>query len=74
MTFTIENIRQAKSERIRVYVNGRSKQVRRIIEWPAPVNDGTCRCMCCGQIDEDFAQDADYCRGVRSLQIDGKYP
>lgn len=42
-----------------ITINGR--QYRRFIRFPAPVRDGTVRCIRCGQIDEDPHHDADLC-------------
>jgi hypothetical protein len=42
-----------------VQIGGRN--FRRIIAHPKPVNDGTCRCIQCGQIDDEPWHDNAIC-------------
>jgi hypothetical protein len=37
------------------------QKYRRIIMHPKPVNDGTCRCIQCGQIDDEPWHDSEIC-------------
>jgi hypothetical protein len=50
-----------------VQIGGRN--FRRIIAHPKPVNDGTCRCIQCGQIDDEPWHDSEICAEAgRSLR------
>jgi hypothetical protein len=44
------------------------KLLRKIIPYPGPVNDGTVRCIACGQIDEEDWHDPYLCREIRALK------
>ena len=45
------------------------RTVRRMIHYPGPVNDDTCRCIACGQIDEQPWHMAHVCRAARELAL-----
>lgn len=55
-----------------VSVEGR--QHRKFIAWPGPVNDGTSRCIACGQIDEEPWHDRAICQQARFSRSDGLLP
>jgi ribosomal protein S14 len=38
------------------------RRYRKFIPYPGPVNDGTSRCISCGQIDESPYHDMELCR------------
>lgn len=51
-----------------IAIDGR--EYRKFIRYPKPVNDGTCRCIMCGQIDEQPWHDAEICQEERSRALD----
>ena len=43
------------------------RKVRRFIPYPQNVNDGTPRCIACGQIDDEPWHDMETCLAIRQL-------
>lgn len=48
------------------------RQYRRFIPFPGPVDDGTTRCMSCGQIDEPKYHDNTCCPATQQIERDGE--
>lgn len=45
------------------------RQVRRFVSYPEPITDGTVRCGCCGQLDDEEFHDGEICEAVdRSIR------
>ena len=55
-----------------IEIGGRT--YRKFIPYPRPVNDGTCRCIQCGQIDELEYHDSELCAAAlrARAQIEGQ--
>lgn len=66
------SIARKLKEKVRL---GPDHLVRRFIPYPGPVNDGTGRCIGCGQIDDDGFHNAALCIAIGSgtaIYEDGK--
>ncbi len=45
------------------------RKFRRFIPFPGQINDGTCRCIACGQIDEPEYHIAEACRDAADAML-----
>lgn len=60
----------AKGRASIVIIHGRAYE--KFIRWPRPVNDGTVRCIACGQIDEAEYHEDRFCSLTRAIETTGK--